>query len=45
MLYIKSKMVLLKFNLISAPVNWVLIPFLGILNPEKRERLIFYSKI
>ena len=30
MLYIKSKMVLLKFNLISAAVNWVLIPFLGI---------------
>ncbi len=30
MLYIKSKMILLKFNLIYAPVNWVLIPFLGI---------------
>jgi hypothetical protein len=42
MLYIKSKVVLLKFNLISAPVNWVLIPFLG---SEERERLIFYSKI
>lgn len=45
MLYIKSNILLIKFNLISAAVNWVLIPFLGILNPEERERLIFYSKI
>ena len=30
MLYIKNNMIRLKFNLNSAAVNWVLIPFLGI---------------